>query len=408
MKKLIKCGKLFNSKDGTVLEKMAVLVDGTRIESVTPLSAWDGKPTDGLEVIDLSSMFVSPGLIDAHMHLSSNGETDGTLDEVMRTVGSCALKALTHVQADLMAGFTSVRALGDMGYIDVALRREIDAGTVWGPRIMAAGPCIGSTGGHADSHFSPYVDIAISGGIIVDGPDEARKAARTVLKHGADLIKFMSTGGVMSRGTTVGAQQLTFEEIRAIVEVAEMYGVITATHAHGTNGIKTATRAGVTSVEHGMMLDEEAVDLMLEHGTYLVPTIIAANNIIVNGVAAGIPAFMVDKAKQVLERHEWGFRRCMELGVKICFGTDAATPFNYHGKQTYEFELMEKFGMSPTKSLIAATRTNAQMMRKWADVGSVEAGKFADIIAFAADPTKDSKEFMNCAFVMKGGIVYKS
>ncbi|HWQ50159.1 MAG TPA: amidohydrolase family protein, partial [Terriglobales bacterium] len=240
MKKLIKCGKLFNSPDGTVSENMAVLVDGARIESVIPLSAWAGRPTEGLEVIDLSAMFVTPGLIDAHMHLAGNGETDGELDEVLRTVGGCAIKALAHVQEDLLGGFTSVRALGDMGYIDVALRREIEAGTVWGPRIMASGPCIGSTGGHADGHFSPYVDIAISGGLIADGPDEVRKAARTVLKHGADLIKFMSTGGVMSRGTTVGAQQLTYEEIRAIVEVAEMYGVITATHAHGTNGIKAA------------------------------------------------------------------------------------------------------------------------------------------------------------------------
>ena len=408
MKKLIKCGKLFNSCDGTVSENMAILVDGARIEEVTPLSAWDGKPTEGLEIIDLSTMFVSPGMIDAHMHLATNGEPDGALEEVMRTVGSCTLKALRNVQSDLMAGFTSVRSMGDMGYIDVALRCEIDAGTVWGPRIMAAGPCIGSTGGHADSHFSPYVDISIPGGIAVDGPDETRKAARTVLKYGADFIKFMSTGGVMSRGTEVGAQQLTFDEIRAIVEIAEMYGVITATHAHGTNGIKAAVRAGVTTVEHGMIMDEEAVDLLLEKGTYLVPTIIAANNIIVNGVAAGIPQFMVDKAKQVLDRHEWGFRRCMEFGVKICFGTDAATPFNYHGKQAYEFQLMENFGMSTDKSLTAATKTNAQMMRKWDSVGSVEAGKFADIIAFENDPLKDAKEFMDCAFVMKGGHVYKS
>ncbi len=407
MKKLIYCGKMFDSKDGTVKENMAILVDGQRIEEVSPKAAWDGKPTEGLEVIDLSDKFVTPGLIDAHVHLTMNGEPDYTKDLTLKHATSFAYRALANAQADLMGGFTTVRALGDMDYIDVALRDEIAAGRVCGPRIVASGHCIGSTGGHADSHYAPHVSVSSQMGLIVDSPDEARKAARYNIKHGVDCLKFMATGGVMSLGTTVGAQQLTFDEIRAIVEIAEMYGVITSTHAHGTNGIKAAVKAGVTSVEHGMILDEEAVDMMVEKGTYLVPTIIAAHQIVENGIAAGIPPFMVDKAKQVLERHEWGFRRSMEYGVKICFGTDAATPYNYHGKQAYEFELMESFGMSADKSLMAATSTNAKMMNKWNDIGSIEAGKYADIVAFDGEPLKNTKEFMNVSFVMKGGEVYK-
>lgn len=217
----------------------------------------------------------------------------------------------------------------------------------------------------------------------------------------------MATGGVMSLGTTLGAQQLTVDELEAIVEIANMYGVHTAAHAHGTEGIKNAARAGITSIEHGMMLDEEAIEIFLEKGTYQTPTIIAAERIIVCGPEMGLADWMIDKAKQAYERHEWGIREGLRLGVKHSFGTDSGTPSNPHGKQAYEFELMVKFGFSPVQALQAATKTNAELLR--ADkLGAVAPGKFADIVAFKGNPLEDIRVMKECAFVMKEGVVYKS
>ena len=208
----------------------------------------------------------------------------------------------------------------------------------------------------------------------------------------------------MSKGTTVGAQQMTFEEMKAVCEIANMYVVITATHAHGTNGIKCAVKAGVTSVEHGMMLDDECIEEMAKRGTYLVPTIIAAERIIVMGAEAGIPQFMVDKAKQVLKN---GVTKARAAGVKIAFGTDSGTPYNFHGKQGYEFQLMQEFGIDPLEALTAATKTASELMRKQDTVGSITAGKFADIVAFDGDPREDITAMTRCEFVMKNGVVYK-
>ena len=193
----------------------------------------------------------------------------------------------------------------------------------------------------------------------------------------------------------------------AICEIARMYGVHTAAHAHGTEGIKAAARAGITSIEHGMMLDDEAIELFLKHGTYHTPTIIAAERIIVCGPQMGLQTWMIDKAKQVYEHHEWGVREGMRLGVKHTFGTDAGTPSNFHGKQAYEFELMTKFGFTPAQTLIAATKTNAELLSSFDKFGSVDAGKLADIVAFKKNPLEDITIMKDCAFVMKEGVVYK-
>ena len=250
--------------------------------------------------------------------------------------------------------------------------------------------------------------MEVHSGVAGDGPTEMVKLVRTNIKHGVDFIKFMATGGVMSLGTTVGAQQMSYEEMKAICDTAKMYGMITATHAHGTSGIKDAIRAGVTSVEHGMMMDEEGIQLMKEHGTTLVPTIIAAERIIVKGKEAGTPDWAIAKAKQVYDRAHWGFTRCMEEGIPIAFGTDSGTPYNFHGKQAYEFELMVGWGMTPLQALTAATKTASELLRKQDEVGSIEAGKYADVVAFDGDPTEDIKVMTNCTFVMKGGEVYKA
>ncbi len=405
MKRAIKCGKLFDSQNGKVLEDKVVIIEDKTIYDVIDLREFAQEPD--MEVIDLSDKFVTPGLTDLHVHSGMNGEGNDRMDLLHHTPAELTLYSLKNVQQDLYAGFTTLRDCGSQAFVSVALRNAINKGDFEGPRMFVSGYALGSTGGHADSHYAPGVTCTAEEHPIIDGPDSARKAARFNLKNGADFLKFMSTGGVMSKGTTLGAQQLCDDEIAAIIEIANLYGVHTATHAHGTNGIKAAVRAGVTTVEHGMILDEEAIELMLEHGTYLTPTIIAAERICVKGPEMGLTPWMVEKANQALSHHEWGFRQCLEKGVPITFGTDSATPYNYHGKQGYEFELLQRFGMDPHKALVAATMTNAKVLGVDKTQGSVEKGKVADLCAWSCDPMEDVKTMQNCLFVMKEGVVVK-
>ena len=406
MKRAIKCGKLFDSQNCKVLENKVVIIEDKTIYDVIDLREFAQEPD--MEVIDLSDKFVTPGLTDLHVHSGMNGEGNDRMDLLHHTPAELTLYSLKNVQQDLYAGFTTLRDCGSQAFVSVALRDAINKGDFEGPRMFVSGYSLGSTGGHADSHYAPGVTCTAEEHPIIDGPDSARKAARFNLKNGADFLKFMSTGGVMSKGTTLGAQQLCDDEIAAIIEIANLYGVHTATHAHGTNGIKAAVRAGVTTVEHGMILDEEAIELMLEHGTYLTPTIIAAERICVKGPEMGLTPWMVEKANQALSHHEWGFRQCLERGVPITFGTDSATPYNYHGKQGYEFELLQRFGMDPHKALVAATMTNAKVLGVDKTQGSVEKGKVADLCAWSCDPMEDVKTMQNCLFVMKEGKVVKS
>lgn len=405
MKQAIKCGKLFDSQNGKVLEDKVVIIEDKTIYDVIDLREFAQEPD--MEVIDLSDKFVTPGLTDLHVHSGMNGEGNDRMDLLHHTPAELTLYSLKNVQQDLYAGFTTLRDCGSQAFVSVALRNAINKGDFEGPRMFVSGYALGSTGGHADSHYAPGVTCTAEEHPIIDGPDSARKAARFNLKNGADFLKFMSTGGVMSKGTTLGAQQLCDDEIAAIIEIANLYGVHTATHAHGTNGIKAAVRAGVTTVEHGMILDEEAIELMLEHGTYLTPTIIAAERICVKGPEMGLTPWMVEKANQALSHHEWGFRQCLEKGVPITFGTDSATPYNYHGKQGYEFELLQRFGMDPHKALVAATMTNAKVLGVDKTQGNVEKGKVADLCAWSCDPMEDVKTMQNCLFVMKEGVVVK-
>ena len=404
-KKAIKCSKMFDSTTGTVRENVVIYTDGERIEAVLP--AAEAK-FDGCEVIDLTGKFVTPGLCDCHMHLASNGEGSSMGTAPYQTSGDATLRAVNNIKSDLMAGFTAIRACGDHGFLDVAIRNAVDRGEIPGPRMMVSGCAISSTGGHADSHYNPYIEAdAFMSGYAADGPAEMMKAVRYNIKYGADFIKYMSTGGVMSLGTTVGAQQMSFEEMKAICDTAKMYGMTIATHAHGTSGIKDAIRAGVTSVEHGMMMDEEGIELMKEYGTTLVPTLIAAERIVVKGKEIGTPDWAIAKANTVFSHATGVFKRCNEEKIPIAFGTDSGTPFNFHGKQAYEFELMCRYGMTPAEALTAATKTGSELMRKSADIGSIEAGKYADIAAFDGDPMEDITAMTRCTFVMKGGEVYK-
>lgn len=405
MKKVIKCGEFFSSVDENVQKNVAVVIDGNKIVEIAPVASVN---CDGCEVIDLSDKFVMPGLIDSHMHVNLNGQADVMSLFIKQTIGDLTIESMKNAQTNLNVGFTTIRDEGAFGYSDIAVRDAINAGKIVGPRMMVSGVAIGTTGGHCDSHLSPYITGSHSLGTIVDSPDAARAAVRKNFKYGADQVKVMATGGVLSFGDDPNASEFTFEEMKAILDIANMKGRISSAHAHGAEGIKIAVKAGITSIEHGMLMDDECIELMAEHGTYLVPTIIAAATIVENGVAAGMAQWAVDKAALVLANHKENLRKCREAGIKICFGTDAGTSFNYHGKQTREFELMVEYGFTPAQVLIAATKTNATMMR-WNDrIGTLEVGKLADVVAFDKSPLEDIKVMNDVSFIMKDGVVYKN
>lgn len=397
--KAVKCGKLYDPASGVISEGKVILIDGSTIADII-----DFVPKNA-EVIDLSDKFVMPGLIDSHIHMSADAGPASYDMSVYRTAGDVAYAALPRVMSCLKAGFTTVRDAGCSYYVDVAMKKAIEAGYIQGPNLMVAGECIGSTGSHADDHFSPYISNSMAAPTMVDNPDDCRKAVRYNLKHGADFIKIMATGGVMSRGTTIGAQQFTYEEMKAVADTCKMYGVHSAAHCHGTSGIKDAARAGITSIEHATMLDDECIEIMLKNGTYIVPTFIAPEMIIVNGSKAGMAPWMVEKAVRSAVNHAAGVYKAFKAGVNIAFGTDAGTPFNFHGKQTYEFELMVRAGFTPAEALKAATVTAAKLLGMTDRVGSIEKGKLADIVAYDASPLDDIRVMNNCAFVMSRGMV---
>ena len=401
-KTVLKCGLLFDGTSETPLENMAVGIEGNRIVRVSP---WAEAEKAEAEVVDLSGRFVMPGLIDAHVHVNMDGEPN--IDGIYRqTEGELALRSMVRAQKDLMAGFTTIRDEGAVGFTDVAVRDAIDSGFISGPRMFVSGVAISSTGGHGDTDFSPAVSGG-SFGTIVNSPDEARKAARYTFKYGADQIKIMATGGVMSNGDEPGAPELSFEEMKAALDIANSRGRISSAHAHGAEGIKNAIRAGITSIEHGMLIDREGMEMMKEYGVYLIPTIIAAHRIVEFAEGGRLPEWMARKAKQCLENHGEHLKEMLAMGVKIGFGTDSGTAFNRHGEQAFEFELMTRCGFTPAQALLAATRVNAGLL-KWEDrIGTIEEHKLADIVAFDRNPLEDITAMMDCAFVMKDGTIYK-
>lgn len=401
-KTIIKCGKFFDSAEECVKENVNVVIEGNKIAEVTtaPVDETDAK------VYDFSGKFVMPGLIDGHVHIGMNGQPTILSEFMTKTDAEFTIDGMLNAQASLKAGFTTLRDEGAYNFFDIALRNAINAGRIMGPRLFVSGVPIGSTGGHGDSHNRPDVKADNSAALIVNSPDEARKAARYNLKYGADQIKLLGTGGVMSIGDVPGAPDLTEEEMRAALEIAETHGHISSVHAHGAIGIKRAIRAGITSVEHAMLMDNECIDMMAEHGVYLCPTVLAAKKIVDN--SRFLPPEAVQKAQMCLENHGNNLKKCREKGVKIVFGTDVGTFFSRHGEQAEEFELMTKYGeFTVTETLVSATKTVAQMMRWFNRIGSIEPGKLADIVAFDESPYDDITVMTRCSFVMKDGVVYK-
>jgi imidazolonepropionase-like amidohydrolase len=395
---VVRAAKLIDTKTGTTIANPIVVIEDDKITSVGTNVAIPA----GARVINLGSATLLPGLIDCHTHVTSQ-PTDYYEDTFRKSPIDIAITAHVYAKRTLDAGFTTIRDVGASEYIDIALKRAIDRGDVPGPRMIPAGLPISSTGGHGDlTGFSPYVHIdGLSN--IADGPEAIRKLVRQNVKYGADVIKVLAGGGVLSEEENVGGPQFTQEELNALVDEAHMWGRRVAAHAHGAEPIKRAIRAGVTSVEHASLIDDEGLRLAKEHGTYLVMDIYNDDYILAEYGRMGYPEKIINKERQVGRTQRENFQKAVKAGVKLAFGTDAGVyPHGWNAKQ---FAHMVRWGMTPMQAIQAAT-VNAADLVGWNDkVGVVAPGAYADLVAVAGDPLQNVTELEHPTFVMKGGVV---
>jgi imidazolonepropionase-like amidohydrolase len=382
-------GRVF-AGDGRVLEHATVIVEGDRIVKVgkgkTPVSR-------GAEKIPLEGSTLFPGFIDCHVHLCLDGSADPMTTLLKDPLPMTTLKACRLAHKTLMSGVTMVRDMGGKDGLDLCLRDGIRSGLIPGPRMLVSRQMVCMTGGHGWQF-----------GREADGPDEVRKAVREQIRGGADLVKLMATGGVMTPGVEPGAAQLTEEELRAGIEEAHKAGRKTATHAMGTEGILNALRAGIDSIEHGVYMNEEAISLMKKKGVPFIPTLSALHHILNRGVEAGIPAFAVEKTRRVKPHHLNSVRMARETGVVVAAGTDAGTPFNEHGQNLGEMIFLVEQGYSPADALRAGTSIAARTLGVEKDFGTVQEGKAADLVVVKGNPLEDMKTLLtSVAVVMQGG-----
>jgi imidazolonepropionase-like amidohydrolase len=398
---VLKAARLLDGQGGTPLANAVVVIEDDRIARVGA-----GLPVPaGAEVVDLGSATLLPGLIDCHTHITGQPGENYYVDIFRRSPIDGAVVAHLYARRTLEAGFTTVRDVGAGELIDVAMRNAINRGDMVGPRMQVATLAVSATGGHGDlSGFSPYLSFKGLEGI-ADGIDEIRKLVRTEVKYGADVIKVAATAGVLSEEDSVGAPQFSQEELNALVEEAHMWEKRVAAHAHGTEGIKRAIKAGVTSVEHASFIDDEGIRLAKEKGTWLVMDIYNDDYILAEFAKKGYPQKILEKERLVGRTQRENFRKAVQAGAKMAFGSDAGVyPHGWNGKQ---FAKMVEWGMTPTQAIKAATVDAAELLG-WRDrIGSIEAGKFADVIAVKGDPLQDVTELERVSFVMKGGVVYK-
>lgn len=383
--------------NGKVIEKGTVSVDGENIFFVGPARRVQTSKKD--RVFDISGKTLLPGLIDAHVHLCVDGSADPITSLLKDSIPVLTLKAANHARRTLEAGVTTVRDMGGRDYVDLAIRDGIESGILQGPRMLCSGKLVCMTGGHGWQF-----------GREANGMDEVRAAVREQLRAGADLIKLMATGGVMTKGVEPGTTQFTLEELIAGVEEARKAGRRTATHAQGTEGIKNALWAGINSIEHGFFLDDEAIELILETKAFVVPTLCAPYYIIKAGVRRGVPAFAVEKSKAVMKSHWESVKKARKAGVPVAMGTDAGTPFNCHGENLKEMELLVRVGFTPMEAIVATTKTASEVLGLEKKIGTLEKGKLADLVIIDGNPLENIgilqyKEKIMA--IMKDGRFYK-
>jgi imidazolonepropionase-like amidohydrolase len=400
---VLKADRLFDGRSDTLVQPGVVVVSGGKIQSV------GGNIPAGATIVDLGDATLLPGFIDAHTHLTMDFNPDYNgerLIHLSRTVPEQAIRAAANARKTLMAGFTTVRDVGSEDFLDVGLRSAINSGVVPGPRMLVAVHALGATGGHCDegagfkfgllNHESGPEDG------VINSPDQARFAVRFNIKYGADVIKTCATGGVLSLTDDVDAPQLTQAELDALVAAAHELRRKTAAHAHGAEGAKRAIRAGIDSIEHGTFLDDEAMRLMREHGTYLVPTLSTRSGL----AESKFPPWVQQKADAAVKAQDAMLRRALAMGVKIALGTDAAV--YPHGNNALEFVLMAADGMTPAQCLRAGTASAAELLGLQNKIGTLEAGKLADIVAVPGDPLRGIRVTQSVIFVMKDGVIYRN
>ncbi|MFZ5625003.1 MAG: amidohydrolase family protein [Gemmatimonadota bacterium] len=391
----VRAARLLDVRAGRIVSPAVVVVRDGRIASV------GGIVPAGAAEIDLGDVTLLPGLIDMHVHLTGDLQGDWVTRPVRETAADEALRGAANARKTLLAGFTTVRNLGAGGFADVALMHAIDRGDVDGPRIVPAAHSLGITGGHCDqTGWAPGVRETGPEDGVADGPEQLLKAVRYQIKHGAKVIKICATAGVLSFEGPVGAQQMSEAEMRAVVEEAARHGLKVAAHAHGGDGIKAAVRAGVSSIEHGSTLDDEAIALMKEKGTYLVPTAYLLSRV----DTTNLPPLIRRKMQQVIPLATASHRKAIQAGVKVAFGTDAAV--YPHGENAQEFAVYVRYGMTPLDAIRTATLNAADLLGV-TDRGEIAPGKLADLVAVPGNPLEDISVMGRVGFVMKGGVVYR-
>jgi imidazolonepropionase-like amidohydrolase len=399
---IVRAGRVLDVRTGQMRAKQAIVIEGEKIAQI--VAASEVKAAAGDTTIDLPDATLLPGLIDAHTHLTFELSSLGYQGLAISTARE-ALHGARNARITLEAGFTTVRNLGAKDYADIALRDAINEGDAIGPRILASGPALGITGGHCDENLLPFAFHREAEGV-ADGVEAVQHKVREVIKYGADVIKICATGGVLSKGDDPNASQYTLEEMKAIVADAHRLGRRVAAHAHGAEGVRWASEAGVDSVEHGHLMDDASIATLKKNGTYLVPTLFLTEYMQANLDRSNVPEFSKQKMRDVAAAAQINAKRAISAGVKVAFGTDAAV--YPHGLNAGEFHVYVKLGMTPLAAIQSATINAADLLGWTKSVGTVEVGKWADLIAVDGDPTKDVTTLEHVKFVMKGGTVYKN